>query len=28
MVTHNPLCAGYARRTLQLADGRLVSDEG
>jgi putative ABC transport system ATP-binding protein len=28
MVTHNPLCAGYARRILKLSDGMLVSDEG
>jgi putative ABC transport system ATP-binding protein len=28
MVTHNPLCAGYARRILKLSDGMLVSDAG
>jgi len=28
MVTHNPLCAAYARRILKLSDGMLVSDEG
>jgi putative ABC transport system ATP-binding protein len=26
MVTHSAECAGYARRVLQLADGRLASD--
>jgi putative ABC transport system ATP-binding protein len=26
MVTHSPECAGYARRILQLADGRLAGD--
>ncbi|SER89925.1 putative ABC transport system ATP-binding protein [Propionibacterium cyclohexanicum] len=27
MVTHDPRAAGYADRVLQLADGRIVSDE-
>jgi ABC-type lipoprotein export system ATPase subunit len=26
MVTHSPECAGYARRILQMSDGRLVGD--
>jgi putative ABC transport system ATP-binding protein len=26
MVTHSAECAGYARRVLQLSDGRLVAD--
>ena len=26
MVTHSPDCAGYARRIMRLADGRLVDD--
>jgi putative ABC transport system ATP-binding protein len=26
MVTHNPLCAQYARRILKLSDGMLISD--
>jgi len=27
MVTHNPECAQYARRTLHLSDGLLVEEE-
>jgi putative ABC transport system ATP-binding protein len=27
MVTHSPECAGYARRILQLTDGRLAGDQ-
>jgi hypothetical protein len=27
MVTHNPECAQYARRILQLSDGLLVEEE-
>lgn len=26
MVTHNPDCAGYARRIMRLSDGKLVDD--
>jgi ABC-type lipoprotein export system ATPase subunit len=26
MVTHSAECAGYARRVLQLSDGRLKED--
>jgi putative ABC transport system ATP-binding protein len=28
MVTHDPRFAGHARRTVQLFDGRIVSDQG
>ena len=27
MVTHNPECARYARRTLRLSDGQMVQEE-
>jgi putative ABC transport system ATP-binding protein len=26
MVTHSPECARYARRVMQVSDGKLVSD--
>ena len=26
MVTHSPECAGYARRIMRVADGRLVGE--
>jgi putative ABC transport system ATP-binding protein len=27
MVTHSPDCARYARRIMQVSDGRLVEDD-
>jgi ABC-type lipoprotein export system ATPase subunit len=26
MVTHSPECAGYAKRIMRIADGKLVGD--